>query len=144
MKKILVVDDSPAWHGFHKKFLEEVFIELETAEEDYKLDFAVSGKDGYNYIMQNNDSPYDLIISDLQMEEDYSPKYAGEWFVEQVKTFSNYFNTKIVICSGCYNIKHIAQELSVFYIPKRVAVNDVNEYKDLVISLIKDNKSIGA
>ena len=38
MKKILVVDDSPAWRVFHKNNLEEVFIE--TGTTDYKIDIA--------------------------------------------------------------------------------------------------------
>ena len=103
MKKILVVDDSPAWRMFHKNNLEEVFTELDIA--DYKIDYGTSGREGYDFVMQNHDNPYDLIISDLQMEEDFAPKFAGEWFIEQVKTFNKYFNTKIIICSGCYNIK---------------------------------------
>ena len=86
---------------------------------------------------KNHDSPYDLIISDLQMEEDFEPKYAGEWFIEQVRTFSKYFNTKIIICSGCYNIKQIAETLHTDYIPKRIAVSDINGYKDSIINNLK-------
>ena len=43
------------------------------------------------------------------MENDFEPKYAGEWFVEQIKTFKAYINTKIVIISAAYNIAHIAE-----------------------------------
>lgn len=135
MKKILVVDDSPAWSGFHKNNIEEVFIELD--KNDYRIDVASSGRGGYDFVMQNNDIPYDLIVSDLQMEEDFAPKYAGEWFVEQVKTFSKYYKTKIIICSGCYNIKQIAETLNVDYIPKRVAVSDINVYKSKIIQILK-------
>ena len=135
MKKVLVVDDSPAWRGFHKKFLEEVFIELDSA--DYSIDYAISARDGYDYLMKNNEVPCDLIITDLQMEDEFYPKLAGEWFTEQIKTFSKYVNTKIMICSGCGNIKHIAEGFNVDYLPKRTAVSDINAYKDLVISLLK-------
>ena len=135
MKKILIVDDSPAWRVFHKNNIEEIFIE--TDESDYQIDLAVSAREGYDFVMQNNDSPYDLIISDLQMEEDFSPKYAGEWFVEQVKTFHKYFNTQIIISSGCYNIKQIAEVLNVDYIPKRTAVSDINGYKNMIMTLLK-------
>ena len=31
-----------------------------------------------------------MIITDLQMEDDFIPQYAGEWFVEQIKAFKNY------------------------------------------------------
>lgn len=135
MKKILIVDDSPAWRVFHKNNIEEIFIEI--GNNDYKIDLAISARNGYDFIMQNNENPYDLIISDLQMEEDFAPKYAGEWFVEQVKTFRKYFKTKIIISSGCYNIKQIAEELTVEYIPKRVAVSDINEYKEIIINSLK-------
>ncbi len=71
------------------------------------------------------------------MEEDFEPKYAGEWFVEQIQTFKNYINTKIVISSGCYNIKQIAESLGTNFIPKRVAVSDINKYKYDIIQLLK-------
>ena len=132
--KILVVDDSHSWRIFHKNNLEEIFIEKDIS--DYKIDIAENAQQGYDFVMQNNDNPYDLIITDLQMEEDFAPKYAGEWFVEQVKTFSKYFKTKIVICSGCYNIKQIAETLSTDYIPKRLAVTDINSYKSKIMSLL--------
>lgn len=136
MRKILIVDDSPAWRVFHKNNVEEIFIELESS--DYKIDLAGSAREGYDFVMQNNNTPYDLIISDLQMEEDFSPKYAGEWFVEQVQTFSKYFKTKIIISSGCYNIKQIAESLNADYIPKRAAVSDINGYKNKIIQLLKN------
>ena len=40
MKKILAVDDSPAWRAFHKTNIEEIFIELDITEDDYILDIA--------------------------------------------------------------------------------------------------------
>ena len=89
--------------------------------------------------MENNDKPFDIIISDLQMENDFEPKYAGEWFVEQVKTFKSYINTRVIISSGCYNIRQIAENLNTNYIPKRVAVTDINQYKETVIKLIKSS-----
>ena len=79
MKRVLAVDDSPAWRAFHKRNIEEIFIELEIAEEDYKLDIAESARQGYDLVMQNNDTPYDVIITDLQMESDFEPLLAGEW-----------------------------------------------------------------
>lgn len=136
MKKILAVDDSPAWRAFHKTNIEEIFIELDIKEEDYILDIAENAKQGYDFIMQNNESPYDIIITDLQMESDFEPKLAGEWLAEQVKTFDKYFNTKIILCSGMYNIKHIAERLNIDAIPKRLAVSDINQYKDLIINYL--------
>jgi hypothetical protein len=71
------------------------------------------------------------------MEDDFRPQYAGEWFVSQIKTFKTYFKTKVIISSGCYNIKQIAENLGVRYIPKRVAIADINEYKSNIIECLK-------
>lgn len=135
MKKVLVVDDSYSWREFHKNALDEIFIEI--SEDDYQIDLAESARDGYTAVMQNNSSPYNLIISDLQMEDDFVQKYAGEWFIEQVKTFKSYTNSHIIISSGCFNIRQIAESLNVNYVPKRVAVTDINQYKETIIKLIK-------
>jgi YesN/AraC family two-component response regulator len=133
--KILIVDDSTSWREFHKNAIEEIFIELDI--EEYEIELASSARQGYDCLMFNNENPYNLIITDLQMEEDFEPKYAGEWFVEQIQTFKNYINTKIVISSGCYNIKQIAESLGTNFIPKRVAVSDINKYKSDIIQLLK-------
>lgn len=135
MKKVLIVDDSHSWLNFHQNAIEEIFIEIDC--DDYEIDLAPSARDAYDFVMRNVDAPYNLIITDLQMEEDFSPKYAGEWFVEQIKTLKNYSNTKIIISSGSYNIKQIADNLNVDYIPKRVAVTDINLYKEKLIPYIK-------
>ena len=133
--KILVADDSFSWQEYHKNLLEEIFIEL--GIDNYKIDTANWAKDAYDLIMQNINEPYRLIISDLQMEDDYRPDYAGEWLVKQIKTFKSYLNSKIIICSGCYNIKQIAETLNADYVPKRVAITDINSYKNIVINLLK-------
>ena len=132
--KILIVDDSFSWQDYHKNVIEEIFLEKDFT--DFTIDLASSAKEGYDFILQNNKTPYDLIISDLQMEDDYEPKYAGEWFVEQVKTFSSFFKTDIIISSGCYNIKQIAENLKVDYMPKRAIVNDINNYKEFLIGFL--------
>ena len=133
--KVLILDDSYSWQEFHKNNIEEIFIELNIT--DYKIDTVSWAKEGYDAVMQNIDEPYQLIISDLQMEDDFRPQFAGEWFVEQVKTFKQYLNTKIVLCSASYNIKQIAENLSVNFIPKRIAVTDVNSYKNSIIEILK-------
>lgn len=132
--KVLIVDDSYSWQEFHKNAIEEIFIELDIT--DYTIDTANRAREGYEFIMQNDKSPYNLIITDLQMEEDFSPQYAGEWLVKQIRNFKSHLNTKIIISSGAYNIKQIAENLGVKYIPKRIAVSDINKYKSEIIKLI--------
>ena len=67
----------------------------------------------------------------MQMESDFEPKYAGEWFIEQVKTFKNYKNTRIVIISAAYNIPTIAENYGVDYIRKGTARSFPDAYNFL-------------
>lgn len=125
--KILVVDDMASWREFHKTALEEIFI-----EEEYRIDTADYAREALDKLYENTSAPYDLIITDLQMEDDFRPQYAGEWLIEQIKNLPAYKNTRIIISSGTYNIKHIAEGLGVDYIPKRVAVTDKEEYEGII------------
>ena len=127
--KILIVDDMPAWREFHKNILEEIFI-----EQEYQIDLTCSAREGLEKLYENTQSPYNLIITDLQMEDEFRPKYAGEWLVEQIKTLPSYKNSRVIISSGAYNINHIAEVLNVECIPKRVACTDREAYENIIIN----------
>ena len=131
MKKILIVDDMLSWREFHKTVLEEVFLEID--EKEYEIHLADYARSALDKLYENTDSPYNMIITDLQMEDDFSPQFAGEWFVEQIKKLSSYNNSKIIISSGTYNIKQIAESLNVDCMPKRIACTDLNTYKKMLI-----------
>ena len=122
--KILIVDDVKGWRDYHSYIMNEFF-------ENAEIQTAESARDGYDKLLENNESPFDIIITDMQMESDFEPKYAGEWFIEQVKTFKNYKNTKIVIISAAYNIPAIAENYGVDYIRKGTARSFPNAYKFL-------------
>ncbi len=122
--KILVVDDIRGWREYHKAIAQELFPEAEILE-------AESAKNGYDLVMENNENPFDIIITDLQMEQDFEPDYAGEWLVKQIKTFKNYSKTRIVIISATFNIHHIADILGVECIPKTTARNFPQAYEIL-------------
>ena len=127
MTKILIVDDIKGWVDYHSLVLSKLF-------KDAEIITACSAREAYDKIIEHNNKPFDIIISDLQMENDFEPKYAGEWFVEQVKTFKNYINTNIVIISASYNIRNIAENLGVHSISKNTARNFPDSYvflKDL-------------
>ena len=124
--KILITDDVVAWINFHTAVMYEIF------GEDIIIDTAESATSGYNKVLENNKEPYDIILTDLQMEDDYSPKLAGEWFVEQIKTLPKYFKTKIVIISASYNIRHIAETLNVDCIPKSAARVSIEAYAQVL------------
>lgn len=128
MKKVLIVDDVPGWIRFHKNNLEYLHI------EDLEIDTACCAREGVSKIEASIDEPYDVIFTDLQMESDFLPKSAGEWFVEQIKTYSKYYkDTKIVIVSASPIIQKIAERQGVFYLPKTVARNsDAEVYREFV------------
>ena len=132
-KRILIVDDSRGWLDYHLSTLSEIY------GDKFALETAISARSGYDTVYNNLNTPYDLIISDLQMEMEFEPKHAGEWFIEQVRKLKEYNNTKIIIISAAYNIRSIAQKLGVDCLPKASAARDLNAYKlaiDEVISAI--------
>ena len=121
MKKVLIVDDSHKWVEYHKSAVEEVF------KDEVEIDTAFSAKEGVEKLTLSIDSPYDFIFTDMQMEPDFIPLYAGEWFIKQIRFFNEYKNTKIIIISATSNIRQIAENYNVDYIPK-YKCNDINEY----------------
>ncbi len=125
MRHFLVVDDSPSWNKFHVDNL------LALYGDDIEIDRAYTAREGYDWVYNYIDNPYDVIITDLSMEYDFAPQFAGEWLVEQIKLLKQYYKTKIVIVSGSMQIKHIAETFGVDYIPKAKIVNDRTVYQNL-------------
>lgn len=122
-KKILIVDDSRGWLDYHQSALRQIY------GDKYKFETAVSAREGYDMVYNNINEPYSLIISDLQMEWDFEPKHAGEWFVEQVKNLKEYNNTPIIIISASYNVRSVANRLDVSCLQKAIAARDLIAYK---------------
>lgn len=122
-KKILIVDDSRGWVEFHQKALEDIYGDKITTVTAY------SAREGYDCVYNHMNQPFDLIITDLQMEMDFEPQHAGEWFVEQVQKLSAYQNTPIIIVSASYNIRSVANRLGVDSLSKAIAARDLAAYK---------------
>ncbi len=122
--KILIVDDVKGWRDYHTKYINHLFPQSE-------IIYAESAREGYDKLLENNNSPFDIILTDLQMENDFEPKYAGEWFVEQIKTFHNYYKTKVYIISASYNVNIIAENLGVDYVRKSTAKNFPDVYEKI-------------
>ena len=129
MKKILIVDDIKGWRDYHTLMIQEQFISLEIIT-------AESARDGYNKLIENNETPFDIVITDLQMENDFEPKYAGEWLIEQVQNLKNYKSTSVIIISAAYNIPQIAEHFGVHYIRKTTARNFPDIYKETFSNLL--------
>lgn len=118
MNKILIVDDIKSWLLFHKETITEFFGDY------FEITFADSANDALNLIRSNLQSPYDIIITDLQMESDYEPLLAGEWLIEQIKTYKEYAASKIIIISSMYNIEAVAGKYNVECISKNIIVHN--------------------
>lgn len=127
MKKFLIVDDVKGWRDFNSNAAYSLL------GENIQIITAASAREGYDQLLQNNDSPFDVIMTDLQMEDDFAPKYAGEWFVEQIKTFKRYKQTKVIMISAAYNIRTIASNLDVECIPKSTAAKCLSAYEELLL-----------
>lgn len=124
MKRILIVDDVKGWRVFNSEIVQEILgdeLEIITAE---------SAREAYDILLENK--PLDVIITDLQMEDDFMPKYAGEWLIEQIKTFSRYNNTRIILISASYNARNIAEMLGVNCIPKPTALKSISAYRAIL------------
>lgn len=121
MKRILIVDDVPGWVRFHEQNIRHLNI------PNIKIDTAISAREALSKLEVSIDNPYDVIFTDLQMESDFLPKYAGEWLIEQIKTFKEYNSTKIVIISASPNIRIIAERNQVLYLSKTIARNADSE-----------------
>ena len=125
--KILIVDDIIGWQRHHASVLSNLIQEAE-------ISYASSAKEAYDIVFKNIERPFDLILTDMQMESDFTPLYAGEWLIERIQELSYYKKTKIIIISAAYNIQQIAQNYSVKYLRKSTARN----FPDSYISLIND------
>ena len=130
MIRVLVADDSTGWRNFHQKMLSEI-------SEEFEITVCEWARDAYDMVFQNIKTPFDLIITDLQMESDFLPLYAGEWLTERVQELSSYNNTPIIMISATYNIKNIADNYGVECLPKSVAVNDLLSYKLKISEVLK-------
>jgi len=124
--KILIVEDSPEWIKFHISLLNQLF-----GTDLLKIDFEMSARAGFKKIIKKSETHYDLIISDLEMEEILEESYAGSWFVRNIIKREECKNSKILIISGSDDISLVAKELNVDFIPKYVLSNNpmVMSYK---------------
>lgn len=121
MKRILIVDDVPGWVRFHEQNIRHLNI------PNIEIATAISAREALSKLEVSIDNPYDVIFTDLQMESDFLPKYAGEWLIEQIKTYKEYNSTKIVIISASPNIRIIAERNQVLYLSKTIARNADSE-----------------
>ncbi len=117
-KKILIVDDTRTWLFFHKEVISQLYNNI------FDITPAISARDALNLINKNANNPYDIIITDLQMESSFEPKLAGEWLIEHIRNIKEYSTCKIIIISAMYNIEKIAENLNVECISKQLLIRN--------------------
>ena len=131
VKRILVVDDSPSWIRHHSQVLNLLY------QDKIEIETAGSAIEANDKLYANADNPYDIILTDMQMESNFLPQLAGEWLIEQVQNMKEYYKTHIVIISATASIKLIAQKYNVDYIPK-YNCREISNYKNLLDLFIED------
>ena len=121
--RILVVDDSFDWLNIHSYMAESVF------GDDTEIVCASSAFEALNiYKEEFIDNPFNLVITDLQMESDFDPLSAGEWLIKEILTLKNSQN--ILIVSSSLNIEQTARVYNVDYLSKRNIVSDEQSYRE--------------
>ena len=118
MNRILIVDDTKTWLVFHKTTIESAFGDF------FEITTADCAKDALNIIKRNVSNPFDVIITDLQMENDFEPELAGEWLVQRIQDIREYSSANIIIVSAMYNIEFIARKYNVECISKSLLVRN--------------------
>lgn len=122
IKRILIAEDSPEWQKFHKSLLGNY------DKHCVEYTFASNARDALKIAIESSCNPFNLVLSDLQMESDFLPEFAGEWFVKNLKNVNEYKNIPIVVISAAYNIAFIASNLGTDYLSKRSLVSNPNAY----------------
>lgn len=125
MKNVLIVDDVKKWQDYNSQVIKNLY------GDNTSITTASSAKEAVD-ILSTNEKIFDIIITDLQMEDSYTPKHAGEWLVEQIKTFDKYQNTKIIMISASYNVRQIARNLNIECIPKSTALVSIDAFKEVL------------
>lgn len=128
--RILTVDDSFDWLNLHSAVLNNIF------KDDLEIISANSAFEAINiYKDEYKENPFDLVITDLQMESDFEPMYAGEWLIKEIQNLNE--RQEILIVSSCFNIDQIANAYNTDYLSKRLILSDSNAYQLKLTGLYK-------
>lgn len=128
--RFLVVDDCNDWVRFHSQ-------NISKAMPHAQIDIAMSGFEALNMVLGQDENYYDIILSDMQMEEVEEELYAGIWLIKRLSASAKCKNTKIIIISAVYNIKEVARNLNVNYISKSSLVSSPQSFEYKLKELLK-------
>ena len=125
-KKVLIVDDTLSWLKFNQNLIETYFPKM------FDITTVQTAWEARMSAVDNLEMPYDIVITDLQMENFGDDTLAGEWLINQLKNFKEYKNTKFLIISGMPIIKHIAERNNVAFISKPRLVSNNNALRMVI------------
>ena len=128
-KKVLIVDDTLSWLKFNENLVETFFPKM------FDITTANSAWEARMTAVDNLDMPFDVVLTDLQMEKYDDDTLAGEWLIQQLKAFKEYKKTKFLIISGMSSIKNIAERNNAAFISKPSLVSNNNAMR--MVSFIK-------
>ncbi|MEI8376980.1 MAG: response regulator [bacterium] len=128
--RFLVVDDGYDWVKFHSQ-------NIKNAMPHAQIDIAMSGFDALNMAFKQDENYYDIILSDMQMEDVEDESYAGIWLIKRLLASGKCKNTKIIIISAVYNIKEVAKNLNVNYISKSLLISHPIAFEHKLKELLK-------
>ena len=128
MKNFLIVDDSYSWRKHHESVIKHLY------GDNANITLADSAREANDILYQNIANPFDVIFTDMQMESEFLPLYAGEWLIEQIQNLRQYCNTRVVIISATPSIRLIAEKYNTDYIPK-YNCRDIESYKKILNQL---------
>lgn len=127
-KRVLIVDDMREWLNFHQESFKLFY------DDGFLLDLAKSANEAVAKVLENE--PYDLIITDLEMEEVLESSCAGAWLLKRLEKEVKCKNTAFLVISASYNIKQIADEANADYIAKTDLLNNRQSFIYKINSII--------
>ena len=128
--RFLIVDDSYDWIKYH-------YANIQNTMPKAEIDTAISGFEGLNKVLAKDADYYDVILSDMQMEDVDSEDYAGIWLIKRLSESGKCKNTKIVIVSAVYNIQEVAKKLNTDYLSKASLVSSATAFEYKLKELLK-------
>lgn len=127
--RILIADDSFDWLKIHA-------VTINGINSDIEIVSANSAFEAFEIYKQNfQDEPFDYVITDLQMEDNYEQLLAGEWLVQEIQSLK--YEQKIMIVSSQFNIEQIADSYNVDYYSKRSIIANITDYEKKLSKILK-------
>ena len=88
--RFLVVDDGYDWIKFHSQNIKHTMPHAQ-------IDVAMSGFEALNMVLKQDENYYDIILSDMQMEDVEGESYAGIWLIKRLLASGKCEKAKIII-----------------------------------------------